>query len=216
VIPEYAAKRLLAGAGIPVPRSELVSDLPEAQRAAARVNYPVVLKAQSPDLSHKSDAGGVAVGISDAEDLAGRWTKMEADVAAYCPGLALDGILVEAMGARGLELIIGAKNDPEWGPIILAGFGGVQAEILKDVRLLPTDLSRDAIIEELYSLKSGELLKGFRGSPALDVGAVADIVLALGAVLKAAPTIREIDLNPVVVYPQGKGAVALDALMLVG
>jgi len=216
VVPEHRAKALLAPAGVPFPVSKLARTIADAQAIAAELGYPVVLKAQSPDLSHKSDAGGVAVGISDAEDLAGRWTKMEADVAAYCPGLALDGILVEAMGARGLELIIGAKNDPEWGPIILAGFGGVQAEILKDVRLLPTDLSRDAIIEELYSLKSGELLKGFRGSPALDVGAVADIVLALGAVLKAAPTIREIDLNPVVVYPQGKGAVALDALMLVG
>ena len=88
-------------------------------------------------------------------------------------------------------------------PIILAGFGGVQAEILKDVRLLPTDLTREAIIAELHALKSGALLQGFRGSPAMDVGAVADIVLALGAVLEAGPAIREIDLNPVVVYPWG-------------
>jgi acyl-CoA synthetase (NDP forming) len=216
VVPEHRAKALLAPAGVPFPTSKLARTIAEAQAIAGELGYPVVLKAQSPKLSHKSDAGGVAVGVTNADDLATRWKKMETDVEAYSPGLALDGILVEAMGARGLELIIGAKNDPEWGPIILAGFGGVQAEILKDVRLLPTDLSREAIIEELYALKSGELLKGFRGSPALDVGAVADIVRALGAVLKAAPAIREIDLNPVVVYPEGKGAVALDALMLVG
>lgn len=216
VVPEHRAKALLAPAGVPFPVSKLARTVAEAQAMAAELGYPVVLKAQSPELSHKSDAGGVAVGVSDADDLAARWKKMEADVAAYSPGIALDGILVEAMGARGLELIIGAKNDPEWGPIILAGFGGVQAEILKDIRLLPTDLSRQAIIEELYSLKSGELLRGFRGSPALDVGAVADIVLALGAVLRAAPAIREIDLNPVVVYPEGQGVVALDALMLIG
>ena len=156
------------------------------------------------------------VGVGDDAAIAAGWAKMQASIAAYSPGLALDGILVEAMGKRGLELIIGAKNDPEWGPIILAGFGGVQAEILKDVRLLPTDLTREAIIAELHALKSGALLQGFRGSPAMDVGAVADIVLALGAVLEAGPAIREIDLNPVVVYPDGEGAVALDALMLIG
>ncbi|MEO8722548.1 MAG: acetate--CoA ligase family protein [Sphingobium sp.] len=215
VVPEYRAKALLAPAGVPFPASKLAHTVAEAQAIAADLGYPVVLKAQSPDLSHKSDAGGVAVGISDANALATRWAKMEVDVSAHSPGLVLDGILVEAMGARGLELIIGAKNDPEWGAIILAGFGGVQAEILKDVRLLPTDLTREAIIAELHALKSGALLTGFRGSPPLDVGAVADIVLALGAVLKAAPAIREIDLNPVVVYPEGEGAVALDALMLV-
>lgn len=216
VVPEYRAKQLLAPAGIPFPAARLARTVVEAQAIAADLGYPVVLKAQSPALSHKSDAGGVIVGLGDADALAAGWARMEADVAAHCPGLALDGILVEAMGARGLELIIGAKNDPDWGPVILAGFGGVQAEILKDVRLLPTDLTREAVIAELHALKSGALLAGFRGSPAMDVGAVADIVLALGAVLEAAPAIREIDLNPVVVYPEGQGAVALDALMLVG
>lgn len=216
VVPEYRAKALLAPLGIPFPAARLARTVAEAQTIAAELGYPVVLKAQSPALSHKSDAGGVIVGLGDDDAIAVGWAKMQASVAAYSPGLILDGILVEALGARGLELIIGAKNDPDWGPIILAGFGGIQAEILKDVRLLPTDLSRDAIIAELHALKSGALLQGFRGSPAMDVGAVADIVLALGAVLAAGPAIREIDLNPVVVYPVGEGAVALDALMLIG
>ncbi len=216
VVPEYRAKELLAPVGIPFPAAKLARTVAEAQAIAAGLGYPVVLKAQSPALSHKSDAGGVIVGIGDDEALAEAWAKMEASIAAHCPGLTLDGILVEAMGARGLELIIGAKNDPEWGPVILAGFGGVQAEILQDVRLLPADLTRRAIIGELHALKSGALLRGYRGSPALDVGAVADIVLALGAVLQAGPAIREIDLNPVVVYPGGQGAMALDALMLIG
>lgn len=216
VVPEYRAKELLAPLAIPFPAARLAHTVAEAQAIAAELGYPVVLKAQSPALSHKSDAGGVIVGVGDDDAIAAGWAKMQASVAAYSPGLILDGILVEALGARGLELIIGAKNDPDWGPIILAGFGGIQAEILKDVRLLPTDLSRGAIIDELHALKSGALLQGFRGSPAMDVGAVADIVLALGAVLEAGPAIREIDLNPVVVYPDGEGAVALDALMLIG
>ena len=214
VIPEHRAKDLLRPIGVPFPASRLARNIAEAQTIAGELGYPVVLKAQSPDLSHKSDAGGVAVGIADAPALATAWTAMASSVTAYSPGIVLDGILVEAMGARGTELIIGARNDPDWGPVILAGFGGVQAEILKDVRLLSPDLPRDGIVAELHALKSGDLLKGFRGSPPLDVGAVADIVMALGELLLAAPRIREIDLNPVVVYPEGQGAVALDALIL--
>jgi len=124
-------------------------------------------------------------------------------------------VLIEKMGARGTELIVGAKNDPEWGPVILAGFGGVQAEILQDVRLLPPDLPVEAIEAELHLLKSGALLRGFRGSPALDVRAVAELIARLGQVLMGSPAIREVDLNPVVVYPAGQGCVALDALMTV-
>lgn len=215
VIPEHRAKQLLSTIGVPFPRAQLATSPTEAKAIAEQLGYPVVLKAQSPDLSHKSDAGGVIVGVNDATALAAAWEKMSNDVSVYRPGLTLDGILIEAMGARGVELIIGARNDPEWGPVILAGFGGVQAEILKDVRLLTPDMSREAIIAALHGLRSGVLLTGFRGSPPLDTGAVADIIMALCALLIATPAIREVDLNPVIVYPQGQGAIALDALMLV-
>ena len=96
---------------------------------------------------------------------------------------------------------------------MLAGFGGVQAELLHDVRLLPADLARDEIVQELGQLKCAALLRGFRGAPALDVGAAADIILRVGALLRAVPAIEELDLNPVVVRPEGQGAVALDALI---
>jgi acyl-CoA synthetase (NDP forming) len=119
------------------------------------------------------------------------------------------------MGARGLELIIGAKNDPQWGPVILAGFGGVTAEILQDVRLLSPDMTKEAIVAELGKLKQAALLHGYRGSPALDVDAVADLIGRIGQLLRGEPRIQELDLNPVVVYPKGQGVVALDALMLV-
>ncbi|HEY0124403.1 MAG TPA: acetate--CoA ligase family protein [Rhizobium sp.] len=214
VVPEYRAKQILAPLGIPFPEGRLVTTLGQALAAAAAIGYPVVLKAQSPDLSHKSDAGGVVLGLTDPASLEEGWGKLHADIARHRPQLALDGVLIEAMGKRGIELIIGARNDPDWGPVILAGFGGVTAEILKDVRILTPDLPDDAIIRELYRLKNAPLLRGFRGSPPLDVGAAARIIATLGRQLLAEPTIREIDLNPVVIYPDGEGAVALDALML--
>lgn len=216
VVAEYRAKQLLAPLGIPFPSGRFVTSLEQAQVAAAQMGFPIVLKAQSPDLSHKSDAGGVVLGLNDATQLAEGWTRLYANIAQHRPGLALDGVLIETMGRRGVELIVGARNDPEWGPVILAGFGGVQAEILQDVRLLPADLTVEGIVRELNMLKSAALLRGFRGSPALDVAAVAELISRVGRLLLAEPTIREIDLNPVIVYPQGEGAMALDALMLVG
>jgi succinyl-CoA synthetase beta subunit len=214
VIPEYRAKEVLAQVGVPFPRGGSVTTLDEAKAVASRVGYPVVLKAQSARLSHKSDAGGVVLNMGDEAALAEGWQRLNDNIARHAPGLALDGVLVEAMGARGVELIVGGRNDPEWGPVILVGFGGVQAEILQDVRLLPPDLTIDAIVDELRQLKSGALFDGWRGAPALDVAAVAEIVQALGRLLLGTPAIREIDLNPVVVYPAGQGAVALDALIL--
>ncbi|GGB31644.1 6-carboxyhexanoate--CoA ligase [Sphingomonas metalli] len=214
VVPEYRAKALLAPLGVPFPQGGFATDVEAAKAIAAQVGYPVVLKAQSAALSHKSDAGGVLLNIADAAALDAAWARLFANVAAYDAAIALDGALVEAMGARGTELIVGARNDPAWGPAILIGFGGVTAELFHDVRLLPHDLTRDGVIAELRRLKSAALLDGFRGAPPLDTGAVADIVLAVGRLLAGTPNIREIDLNPVVAYPDGEGAVALDALIL--
>ncbi len=214
VIPEYRAKQLLAPVGIPFPAGGFAASADEAKAIAARVGYPVAIKAQSAALSHKSDAGGVILNIADDAALDAAWDRLFANVGAYDAAIALDGAQVEAMGQRGVELIIGARNDPEWGPVILAGFGGVTAELLHDVRLLPHDLTHDAIVAELRALKQGALLDGYRGSPALDVDAVAKLIAGLGRVLAGTPSIREIDLNPVVVYPAGEGVVALDALIL--
>ena len=186
----------------------------EAQEIAARIGFRVVLKAQSAKLSHKSDAGGVVLNLKDIEAVAVAWQTMHADIARVAPGLVLDGVLVEQMGVCGVELIIGARNDKDWGPVLLMGFGGVLAEVLQDVRLLPPDFSVKAIMEELQQLKSAALLCGFRGSPALDVQAAAEIVSKLGTLMLSADSIVEVDINPVVVYPAGKGAVALDALIV--
>jgi acyl-CoA synthetase (NDP forming) len=212
-VPEYRAKDLLGTRGIAFPSGILAGSAEEAVAAAERLGYPVVLKAQAAALPHKSDAGGVVVGMADAQAVRDGWAKLQVAVAVARPDLTLDGVLVEPMAARGIELIVGARNDPHWGATILVGFGGVSAELLHDVRLLPAGLDRDAIAAELRRLRLAPLLDGFRGEPAMDVDAVAALVEALGKVVAATPAIREIDLNPVMVYPRGHGAIALDALI---
>lgn len=214
VIPEYLAKELLAPLGISFPDRDFARSLDEALDAAKRIGYPVAMKAQSALLSHKSDAGGVILNIPDDEGLEAAWLKMFASVAAHDETIVLDGFLLEAMGSRGVELIVGARNDPDWGPVLLIGFGGVQAEILQDIRLLPADLSLGEIASELRLLKGAAIFDGWRGSPPLDVDAVAVVAQRLGRLLRGTPVIREVDLNPVVVYPQGQGTSALDALII--
>lgn len=213
VIPEYRSKELLAELGIPLPEGGFARTPADAAEVAARIGYPVVLKAQSPDLSHKSDAGGVILNLADQAALTAGWARLHANIAAHRPGLVLDGVLVEGMGARGTELIVGARNDAEWGPVVLVGFGGVTAELFQDARLISPSLDRAGIEAELHKLKSSALLRGFRGAPALDIAAAADIVAKIAALVVSRPEIAEIDVNPVVVYPEG--AIALDALIVV-
>ena len=215
VIPEYQAKALLGPLGIPFPAGIFAASADAAVTAAEALGYPVAMKAQAAALSHKSDAGGVILNLADAAAVRAAWDRMHASVAAYSAAIQLDGVLIEAMGARGVEMIVGAKNDPEWGPVLLAGFGGVTAEILGDVRLLAADMTAEAVEAELMKLKSAAILSGYRGAPALDVPALAQLIVTLGRVLRAEPAIREVDLNPVILHPKGQGVVALDALMLV-
>ncbi len=154
------------------------------------------------------------VGLRDEAALEEGWAKLVDNVGRSRPGLKLDGVLIEAMGAPGVELIVGGRNDPEWGPVVVVGFGGVQAEILKDSRLLAPDANEAEILAELRKLKGAALLEGFRGSPPLDLEALVRIVRAIGRLLLDEPSVREVDLNPVVIYPRGEGAVALDALIV--
>jgi acyl-CoA synthetase (NDP forming) len=214
-VAEYRSKALLGEYGIPFPQHELARTVEEAVTVAERLGYPVVLKAQAADLAHKSDAGGVIVGLADTAAVREGWARLQANVSAARPDLTLDGVLVEKMGAGGTELIVGARNDAHWGATLLVGFGGVTAELLHDVRLISAGLSTTQIEAEIRKLRLAPLLDGYRGSPKLDVRAVADIVRKLGELVAATPAIKEIDLNPVVVYPEGEGAVALDALIYV-
>ena len=216
MLAEYRAKSILKEAGIPVPEGELAQSSEEAATIARTIGYPVALKVQAVDLPHKSDAGGVLLGIEDETALRKGWDQIQKSIATNKPGLRLEGVLVERMGPRGLELIFGARNDPDWGPVLLAGSGGVIAEVMRDVRLMPSDLSAEEIERELSRLQCAPLLRGFRGSPPVDLEAASDVLAALGALIGSHPEIEEIDINPVIVLPKGAGAMALDALIRVG
>ncbi len=214
VMPEHLSKTHLAAFGIPVPKGGLARDLPEAQAIAAALGYPVALKLQSRHLAHKSDIGGVALGVTKAR-VAAAWRRLEKVARAHVTD-GIDGILVEAMAMPGLEMIVGARRDPGWGPVVLVGLGGIWAEALADVRLLPPDLDAREIEAELRHLNGAKLFTALRGRPASDVSALARIAAQVGALMRSRPEITEIDLNPVVVHAQGAGAVALDALIVVG
>src|SRR5262249_33106235 len=143
------------------------------------------------------------------------WARLVGNIATARPELTLDGVLVERMAPKGgLELILGARNDPAWGPVLVVGLGGVMAEALSDIRLLPPDLTEAEVAGEFRRLKGARLLGPFRGAPARDVEAAAAIVARLGAVLRAHPEIAEVDINPLMVYGEGQGALAVDALIV--
>jgi len=214
IFAEYLGKHWLAAAGLPVPQGRLAKTIADALAIAGEIGYPVVLKAQASELPHKSDVGGVVVGLADADALRAGWDKLHASVASHRPDLRLDGVLVEAMGPRGLELVVGAKRDAEWGPVVLVGLGGIWIEALKDVRLIPADMAEADIVVELRRLKAAALLDGVRGAAGVDVAAIARAVAAIGAQMRANPRITEIDVNPLVAYPDR--VLALDALVVCG
>ena len=212
VFAEYQGKAWLAQAGLAVPKGALARSADEAVKIASGIGYPVVIKAQASELPHKSDVGGVIVGLADEAALRDGWRKLNANVSKHRPELQLDGVLVEAMGPRGLELVVGAKRDADWGPVVLVGLGGVWIEALKDVRLIPADMAEADIVVELGRLKAASLLKGIRGASGVDVQAVARVVALIGAQMRANPQIVEIDINPLVAYPDR--VLALDALVV--
>jgi acyl-CoA synthetase (NDP forming) len=212
--PEHAAKDILERAGLPMPRRRLVTDMAAALVAARGIGFPVALKIQSAALSHKSDAGGVILGLADEDALRAGWERLHANVRASAPNANIDGVLVEAMSKQGLELILGGRNDPEWGPIVAVGLGGIFAEALRDIRLMPADLAVADIRGVLRKLKGAALLGPFRGRPARDLDAVAAAVATLGAFMRAHPEVSEVDINPLMVFGEGEGALALDALIV--
>lgn len=212
IFAEHQGKAWLKALGFLVPAGTLATSLTQAERAAERVGYPVVLKAQASELPHKSDAGGVIVGVKDVAALRQGWARLHDNIAHHRPGLVLDGVLVEGMAAPGLELVLGARRDPDWGVLMLLGLGGVWVEVLKDVRLFPAGLAEADIVRELEQLKAAPLLHGHRGQPAVNLQAVARAAAKLAAAMQAQPRVTEIDLNPLVV--RGDELLALDALLV--
>ncbi|HEX4555104.1 MAG TPA: acetate--CoA ligase family protein [Xanthobacteraceae bacterium] len=215
ILPEYLAKPWLAAAGIPVPRGSLARNASEAVEMSRMLGFPVVLKAQAKDLLHKSDIGGVILGVRDANGVREGWDDLQRALAKSRPALRLDGVLVEQMVRPGIEMVVGARNDRDWGAVVMVGLGGIWVEALDDVRLLAPDATADEIIGEIARLRGARLLEGARGAQPADVAALADIVGKVGKLMRARPELVEIDLNPVVVHGRGQGACALDALVVV-
>ncbi|MBR0687773.1 acetate--CoA ligase family protein [Bradyrhizobium manausense] len=212
VIPEHAAKDILERAGLQMPSRRLVADVDAAAAAARVIGYPVALKIQSAALPHKTDVGGVILNLADEEELRSGWETLYRNIAAAAE-VPIDGVLVERISGAGLELILGARNDPEWGPVLVVGLGGIFAETLRDVRVLPAAATRDEIKFALLGLSAAALLGPFRGKPARDVDAIASAVDVLGSFIRAHPEVSEIDINPLIAFAKGEGVLALDALI---
>jgi acyl-CoA synthetase (NDP forming) len=212
--PEWLSKKILAAAGIRAPQGALVQTADEAIAVASRVGYPVALKAQAAALTHKTEAGGVVLDLADAHALRAAWASMHVSIKRAAGGIALDGMLVERMSGKGVELMIGGKREGAWGTVLLVGLGGIWVEALGDVQLLPVDAQKDEIVTALRNLRAAKLLDGFRGAPPADVEAVAQAVLALGRLMQTSPGIVEIDVNPLMVHARGDGVTALDALVV--
>ena len=206
---ENETKRLLAAAGVPVTRERLARDADEAVRIATEIGFPVVLKAQARALSHKSDAGGVALGLASPAAVRDAYIAIAERVKAHA-GLALEGCLVQEMVAADAEIIVGTQWDAQFGAMVLVGIGGTMVELLKDVKLAPAPVDADTAARMLRSLKLAPLLEGYRGKPPVDVAAVATIVARISQLAAAlGPRLRELDANPLLVA--GARAVVADA-----
>ncbi|MCG6114480.1 MAG: acetate--CoA ligase family protein [Mesorhizobium sp.] len=214
VVAEHEGKALLRDRGLVVPDGELARDLAAAKAIAARIGYPVALKVQAADIAHKSDLGGVKLNLIDEAALTRAWGEIETSLDKHAAGKAIDGMLVETMAPRfDLELVVSARRDPSWGVVVIVGLGGVLTELMHDIRMMPAGLPPAAIEKELDALKGAALLRGYRGSKPLDVAAVVELLDRLGRLVLEDGSIAEVEINPLVVYPQGQGVRILDVLM---
>jgi acyl-CoA synthetase (NDP forming) len=212
---EFEARGVLATYGIgDTARQHLATTAEEAVAAANAIGAPVAMKVQSPDILHKTEAGGVALGIDASRAREAFATLMER-ARTYNSAAAIDGVLVQPMAAPGREVILGINADPQFGPMLMVGLGGIHVEVLKDVALAPVPLTKPAALALIDRLKGRALLDAQRGAPAADVDALAELMVRLARfAADHADTVAEIDLNPVFVHPAGQGVTIADALII--
>ena len=205
------ARNILQAYKMKIPRSELASTPDEAVEIARQIGYPVVLKIASPDILHKTDVGGVKVNLRNASDVRDAFELMVYRAQRYVPEATIWGCLVQEMAPPGgIEILVGMNRDPQFGPLVTFGLGGIYVETLKDVtfRIAPfSSLEAQQMLEEI---KARAILDGVRGQPPADKEAIVDILLRIGQLVQDFPEIVELDINPVIVYPQGQGALAID------
>jgi acyl-CoA synthetase (NDP forming) len=208
----HQALEVCQGYGIPVAEWATASSHEEALEAAERLGYPLALKVLSPHISHKSDVGGIVLGIKDEGSLKRAWDEMLNRVQKATPDAPLDGFLLQRMVVGGREVILGGKRDPSFGPVVMFGLGGVYVEVFDDVSFRVAPLTREDAEEMIAEVKGNRLLRGIRGEKPADVEAVVDCLLRLSQLLQDFPAIAEVDINPLIVLE--KGAVAVDARMV--
>ncbi len=210
-IGDAEARQILQAYGLCIPRSEIAETPERAVEIAARIGYPVVLKISSPDILHKTDVGGVKVGLRSAEEVRDAFELMVYRAGRYLPEARLWGCLVQEMTpAGGLEVLVGMNRDPQFGPLVTFGLGGIYVETLRDVTFRIAPFSRQEAEEMLAEIRAHPLLDGVRGQPPYDKKAIVDALLRIGQLVIDFPEIAELDINPLMVYPQGQGAVAID------
>jgi acyl-CoA synthetase (NDP forming) len=206
---EVEAKRLLAEAGIPVAEAHLARTREEAERLAEAIGYPVVLKIVSDDIPHKSDVGGVQLNLRDREAVGAAYDRILQNVRTRRPDARIAGVSVQRQAPPGIEVIVGLTTDPQFGPVVMFGLGGVLVEVLQDVAFRVVPLTARDAREMIREVKGFALLQGYRGAPPADLTALESLLLKVSELAQRHPEIAELDLNPVFAYPNG--AVAVDA-----
>jgi len=210
-IGDFEAREILTAYDIKIPQSAIAASPEEAIENANKIGYPVVLKIASPDILHKTDVGGVKVGLSNQEEVRDAYELMVYRAQRYLPEARIWGCLVQEMvPSGGIEVLVGMNRDPQFGPLVTFGLGGIYVEILHDVTFRVAPFSRQEAHEMLSEIRAHALLDGVRGQPAVDKDAIVAILLRIGQLVQDFPQILELDINPLIVYPRSQGAIAID------
>lgn len=208
---EYETRIMLEAYGIASVPGDLAGGVEEAVEIAEKAGYPVVLKIVSEDILHKSDSGGIALNINNSDALRVEYSKLMERIAKNEPNARIRGVMVEQMAPKGIEVIVGMRRDPTFGPMMMFGLGGTMVELLKDISFKVAPLTSEDIDEMIEDTLAGKLLKGYRGSPKADIEAVKQVIASLSQLSMDTPAISEIEINPLIVYPEGQGAISLDS-----
>lgn len=209
LLTEVESKQVLEAAGISIVKARLAASATEAVAMAKEFGFPVVLKVASPDIVHKSDIGGVKVGLANATAVSRAYKEIMAAVEKKEPKARIHGVSVQAMAQPGVEVIVGMTKDAQFGPVLMFGLGGILVEILKDVSFRIVPLEKKDAREMIRDIKGYPVLEGYRGQPPSDVAALENLIMKVSEFVEKTPEIKELDLNPVFAY--SKGAVAVDA-----
>jgi acetate---CoA ligase (ADP-forming) len=211
---EAHTRPLFSAYGIPVVPGDTAHTAAEAVRIASEIGYPVVLKIVSSDLLHKSDVGGIVLNLDNEAAVKSAYEDLMQRIGASHPEAHLEGALVEKMAAPGVEVIVGMRRDPYFGPLIMFGMGGIYVELFGDVSFRVAPVSRDQALKMILSTHAGRLLTGFRGQTQADLDAVVECILRLSQLSLDFPEIEEVEVNPLIVYSEGQGGLALDGRVI--